>query len=63
MVVATFLISFGTLFGTVAYLAQKYGKKESDGSYFFNSTSPVTKFGLMGMAGIALQFILLWNLR
>ena len=63
MILATLLTSVAILFSTVAYLAPKYGKKESDGSYFFDFNSPVAKFGLIGMAAIACQFILLWNLR
>ncbi|HEV3271677.1 MAG TPA: DUF3592 domain-containing protein [Candidatus Methylacidiphilales bacterium] len=63
IVLATLLTSGAILFGTVAYLAPKYGKKEPDGSYFFDSNSPVTKFGLIGLAAIACQFVLLWNLR
>jgi uncharacterized protein DUF3592 len=63
MVLAALLASVAILFATVAYLAPKYGKKEPDGSYFFDTKSPVTKFGLIGMAAIACQFILLWNLR
>jgi hypothetical protein len=63
LVLGTIILSFGALFGAMAYLASKYGTPGSR-SYSFDDDSPAAPVAIFGMIAIFCQFgLLFWILR
>ena len=63
LVLGTIILSFGALFGTMAYLAPKYGTFGGR-SYSFDNSSPAAAVAAFGMIAIFLQFgLLFWIVR
>jgi hypothetical protein len=63
LVLGTIILSFGALFGAMAYLAPKYGTYNGR-SYTFDDDSPVGLFAILGIVAILCQFgLLFWILQ
>ncbi len=64
LVLGTLILSVGTLFGTIGYLAPKYGHTVSGRTYTFDDDSPVALIAPLGMIAIMCQFgLLIWLVR
>jgi hypothetical protein len=64
LVLGTIILSFGALFGAMAYLAPKYGVTHGGRTYSFGDDSPAAPVVIFGMIAIFLQFgLLFWIVR
>lgn len=64
LVLGMLILSFGTLFGTLGYLAPKYGHSASGRYYTFDKNSPVMPITMFGIFAIMCQFgLLFWISR
>ena len=63
LLLGTIILSFGALFGTMAYLASSYGTYNGR-SYTFDDDSPVRPIALLGIIVILCEFgLLFWLAR